>query len=167
MNDSATRQVGSDAFWDFYDKFCAHEHLKEFITTGKSQLAPLMKQIIEASHIEKGIYNISRPSRQWVKQKAWLAIRNATILNDEGRYGTFVRAGDVMYINHGWDRDVVITHSPPLEDVSGYLLSGRWPDMVGLFMPLFDLQTVHECIRLRLKKNEEECLYKAAEELSE
>ena len=37
--------------------------------------------------------------------------------------------------------------------VSGYLLSGKWEPMIGLFLPLFDKATIMTCIDLRMEQN--------------
>lgn len=157
--------IGSEAFWTMYDEFCHPVHLEKFINQSESHLAPWMQKIMEAAHRDRTIHRVSRPGRAWNNHKAWLALRNAPIRNDLGNPTLHMRVGDVIVVEWGWDRDVIITHSPiPRTIVSGYLLSGRWEEMVGLFMPLFDHATILKCIELRTSKNLTEALQLAEEE---
>jgi hypothetical protein len=124
-----------------------------------------VRSIIEAAHRDRAIHKLSRPERGWGHHQAWLAVRNAPIRNDRGDEAISIRVGDVIVVEHGWDRDVIITHNPiPRNIVCGYLLSGTWEEMVGLFMPLFDHATILKCIELRTAKNVSESLQLAEEE---
>ena len=69
-----------------------------------------------------------------------------------------MRPGDVLVWEPGWDRDVPITHTPISEHVSGYFLSGAWEPMIGLFLPLFDKETIFLAIELRLQENVKDAL---------
>lgn len=167
MDNTHNKRVFGEDFWKIYDAFCAPDHLSELMKGNITKLTLAMRRIISDIHSAGVMSSISRPSRMWETQTAWVALRDETVLDGCGERYTHIRTGEVMYINQGFDRDIVITHSPVLESVSGYLLSGKWPNMIGLFMPLFDLTTIHVCIQLRLKKNEEDCLQKVALELSD
>lgn len=158
-------EVGTEAFWRLYDEFCHPENLKELIESGTSARVPQMRSIMESAHQSRAIHNLSRPEKGWRNHKAWLALRNAPIRNDQGYPGLYMRVGDVVVVEWGWDRDVIITHNPiPRNMVSGYLLSGKWEEMVGLFMPLFERRTIVRCIELRTAKNVREAIDLAEEE---
>lgn len=158
-------EIGSEAFWSLYDEFCHPAHLKSFVKKGESHRTPQMCAMMESAHKTRAIHNLSRPERGWKNHKGWLALRNAPVRNDRGDTAIEMRAGDVIVVEWGWDRDVIITHNPiPRNIVCGYLLSGRWEEMVGLFMPLFDQRTIQNCIELRTAKNVEEALALAKEE---
>ena len=158
-------KIGSEEFWKLYDKFCDPAHLEKFVQKGESPHTPQICKILESAHNSGAIHRISRPGRRWAKHKAWLSLRNAPIRNDEGNPVIQMRTGDVIVVEWGWDRDVIITHTPIYRNiVSGHLLSGRWEEMVGLFMPLFDQKTINKCIELRITKNVEEAIALANEE---
>lgn len=158
-------EVGSEAFWSLYDEFCHPAHLEGFVKKSGSHRTSQMCAVMESAHRSRAIHKVSRPEKGWENHKAWLALRNAPIRNDRGDPAIEMRAGDVIVVEWGWDRDVIITHNPiPRNIVCGYLLSGKWEEMVGLFMPLFDQKTIHKCIELRTAKNVEEALALAKEE---
>lgn len=157
--------IGTEAFWSVYDEFCHSAHLERLINNGDSHRAPQMRSIMEAAHRDRSIHRISRPERGWENHKAWFALRDAPIRNDRGDEAIYMRVGDVIVVEWGWDRDVIITHNPiPRNIVCGYLLSGKWEEMVGLFMPLFDRATILKCIELRASKNVIEAIQLAEEE---
>ena len=161
----ALPNIGSEPFWDVYDEFCHPAHLERFNNKGGSHRAPQMRSAMEMAHQARAIHSLSRPERGWENHKAWLALRNAPIRNDRGDEAIYIRIGDVIVVEWGWDRDVIITHNPiPRNIVCGYLLSGKWEEMVGLFMPLFDHRTILKCIELRTAKNVREALKLAEEE---
>lgn len=160
-------EIGSQAFWNLYDQFCNPVHLEKFIETGQSDLVSQMCQIMETSHRARTIHYISCPERGWRHHKAWLTLRNAPIRNDQGNPAVNMRIGDVITLEPGWDRDVMITHNPISEHISGYLLSGTWEEMIGLFMPLFDKATIMKCIELRNGKNVEEAITRAKKQAHE
>lgn len=121
--------------------------------------------VMESAHRSRAIHRLSRPEKGWENHKAWLALRNAPIRNDRGDEAIYMRVGDVVVVEWGWDRDVIITHNPiPRNIVCGYLLSGRWDEMVGLFMPLFERQAIVKCIELRTSKNVREAIDLAEKE---
>lgn len=157
--------LNSGEFWRFYDEFCHPDHLKEFINTGDSCRANKMRDIMVKAHQSQAIHHLSRPERGWKSRKAWLALRNAPIINNRGHEVLYMRVGDVVVVERGWDRDVIITHNPIQRNIAcGYLLSNRWEETVGLFMPLFDRKTIINCIKLRTTKNVKEALKLAEEE---
>ncbi|MBX4188121.1 MAG: hypothetical protein KW793_03225 [Candidatus Doudnabacteria bacterium] len=120
---------------------------------------------MKVAHEDGSIHRLSRAERGWENHKAWLAIHNAPIRNFEGEHKFYMRVGDVIVVEWGWDRDVIITHTPiPRNIVSGYLLSGKWEEMVGLFMPLFARSTILKCIELRAAKNVHEATMLAEQE---
>lgn len=166
MNETLTLPIlGSKEFWDLYDEFCHPAHLERFIEKGTSHRTSQMCGVMEVAHRSREIHNLSRPDREWKNHKAWLALRDAPIRNDRGDSAVSMRAGDVIVVEWGWDRDVIITHTPiPRNIVCGYLLSGRWDEMIGLFMPLFERRTITKCIELRTAKNVREALALTEEE---
>lgn len=157
--------IGSKSFWNIYDKFCRSAHLRSFIKDGASNLAPQMCAIMEAAHRSREMHLIkSRPERGWRLHAAWLALRNAPVRNDRGVPVTYMRPGDVVVVEWGWDRDVVITHSPNTRTICGLIRSGKWNEEVGLFMPLFERCTIIQCIKWRTAKNALEALALAEKE---
>ncbi len=153
---------GSDAFWHLYDRICSEKSIRRLIEGLNDPCVIIMQHITEAAHRSREIHTLTRPGRGWMHHHAWLALRNASILTFDGStIGLDVRAGDVFIVEHGWDRDTFLTHCPiDGRCVSGYFLSGKWPDMVGLFMPLFDAPTIRRCIQMMLQKNHETALHK-------
>lgn len=152
-------------FWSLYDRFCEPTHLTTFINEGVSDQAEQMRSATRAIHLDRTIHNLSRPQLGWNHHMAWLALSNAPIRNDMGQNVLYMRVGDVVIVEHGWDRDVIITHAPIDRNlVRGYLLSGRHEEMIGLFMPLFERYSILECIQLRMKKNVREATELAYQE---
>ena len=145
---------GSPEFWMLYDEFCLPDNLHKLVNGVDFSLLRQMRQINIAGHKSGAIHKLDRLDRGWKCPMCWLALKTETIQNHEGNYGTTMRVGDVIIIEHGWDRDVVVTHTP-IEGhiVRGYFLSGKWEPMVGLFLPLFHQETILRCINLRLERN--------------
>lgn len=160
-------ELCGESFWNLYDWFCSATSLENFIKYGKSHSSSQMCAVMELAHRARTIHHISRPDRGWQHHKAWLTLRDASIRNDEGNIVINMQRGDVVVVEHGWDRDVFVTHSPIHERTSGYLLSGKWEEMVGLFMPLFDKATILECIKIRTAKNVEEAIARAEKQANE
>lgn len=159
------RRIAIDeGFWAEYDLFCQPSHIEKFITCGHTQIAEFMRGRMRSLHVERRIHSLTRPERKWEHHKAWLSLRNEPIFNDHGSLVLHMRVGDVVAVEFGWDRDVIVTHSPVTEHVSGYLLSGHWDSMVGLFMPLFDASTILECVKHRMAMNVAESLARAKEQ---
>lgn len=157
--------LGSEEFWKMYDEFCDPTHLENFIENGASHLSPMMCKIMEASHRSRAYHRLSRIERGWKDHKAWLTLRDAPIRNLDGVPTLYMHVGDIIVVEWGWDRDVIITHTPINRNkVSGYLLSGKWEEMIGLFMPLFDRRTIMKCIEVRTAKNVRDALELADEE---
>jgi hypothetical protein len=156
-NKPATIEFGGQEFWKLYDELCSPDSLSRLVNEG-SEYPPAsqMLRITKAAHLTRAIHTLSRSERGWGHHCAWLALKHQMIQNYEGQFGMDMRAGDVVAVEFGWDRDVVITHSPSVSMVSGYLLSGKWEPMIGLFLPLFDKETILCAAKLRVAKNSEE-----------
>ena len=158
-------EFGSLEFWEFYDRFVTTDSLVRLIEEPDYPLATQMHEITQVAHRARTIHSLSRPERGWKHHNAWLSLRHAEIQNSEGRVVTHMRPGDVIVVEHGWDRDVIITHCPiPRNIVCGYLLSGRWEPMIGLFLPLFDRETILNCVQLMATENAKESNELALEE---
>lgn len=156
---------GSPEFWMLYDRLCNEEGIRNLVNNPSDPLAAQMHAITHAAHLTREIHRLTRPDRGWKHHNAWLSLKTEAIQRHDGEIADIMRAGDVVVVEHGWDRDVIITHCPiPRNIVSGYLLSGKWEPMIGLFLPLFDAQTIQMCIKIRMEKNLSETLYLAAEE---
>lgn len=167
MSTTDLPEIGTQAFWNLYDDFCKPDHLENLISKGvATPLSSAMCELMESAHRSKAIHSLSRVGRGWVYHKAWITLRNTEIRDYSGNHVAFeMRVGDVVVVETGWDRDVIITHNPiPRNIVSGYLLSGKWEGMVGLFMPLFDKDTIMKCIEFRTAKNIEDAIVLAKEE---
>jgi hypothetical protein len=143
----------TEEFWEQYDTFCEPNHLQRIISGENTDLQKVMCTTMRDAHKSRGIYDINRPKKGWQHRKAWLALRNEPVRNDRGDPAFYVRVGDVAVIEFGWDSDNIITHCPPRCVPGGYLLSGKWNEMIGLFMPLFDRATIERCIELRMAQN--------------
>jgi hypothetical protein len=154
-------EFGSPEFWVMYDEFCKPESLTNLVKVRQYEPAKEMRKITVAAHRTRAIHTLKRPERGWEHHHAWLSLAAAPILNHAGNVCMTMRAGDVIVVEHGWDRDVLTTHSPIEEFVCGYLLSGKWDDMVGLFLPLFDAPTIMHCINVRLEENMREAKTRA------
>ncbi|NTV21997.1 MAG: hypothetical protein HGB03_00290 [Candidatus Yonathbacteria bacterium] len=164
MDKEILPQIGSTKFWNLYDEFCHPDHLTRFVTDESSPLSTKMCMLMEEAHTTGTIHQISRPDRKWDRHMAWLALRAGRIFDTEGYLAMSMRPGDVIVVARQWDRDTPITHIPIREHVSGYLLSGHWKEMVGLFMPLYEKETILKCIELRMTKNTKEAMERAQEE---
>lgn len=120
-----------------------------------------MRDFMESFHRQKALQCLKFPERGWNVIHAWLALRETPGRTIEGDPSHFtIRAGDVIIVEHQWDRDLPITHVPADSMVSGYLLSGKWPEMVGLFMPLYSKQRIEMCILARLEADKRQALEK-------
>jgi hypothetical protein len=166
-NVNETIPLGSPWFWALYDRFTSNAGITDLIANEQNPLVEQMRKIIHAAHESGAIYKLSCPERGWTQRNAWLAIKTATVQQYDGSLGVLMRSGDVVVVEHQWDRDVIITHCPAATDVSGYLLSGQWPEMVGLFLPLFDRRTIERCIEFRLAQNFGDALRQTKEEAKE
>lgn len=150
-------EFGSPDFWLLYDELCSKEGLTKLINEPNYQVAKIMNQVATAAHRTRAIHTLSRLDHGWKYHNAWFALRYAHIQNHNGDPFMNIRPCDVVVVEHGWDRDVIITHTPiETERVAGYLLSGKWEPMIGLFLPLFDAETIHQAIELRLEENANE-----------
>jgi len=164
MDKETLPQIGSTEFWNLYDEFCHPDHLTKFVTDESSPLSIKMCMLMEEAHTTGIIHHISRPERKWYREMAWLTLRIGSIFDTEGHLVMSMRPGDVIVVARQWDRDTPITHVPIREHVSGYLLSGHWKEMIGLFMPLYEKETILKSIELRMTKNTKEAMGRAREE---
>ena len=145
---------GSPEFWMLYDEFCQPENLRKLVNGSKFHVLEQIHHINRVAHRNKVIDSLTRPDHGWEHIMCWLTLQTEMILNRDGEHGVVMRAGDVIVVEHAWDRDVVITHAPiDTNTVSGYFLSGTWEPMIGLFLPLFHRETILRCIDLRLERN--------------
>lgn len=166
-NPNPAAELGTPEFWQFYDRFCSPKHLTAFIQDGKSAMGEAMQVLMRIAYEQKVVRKLSRPERHWDNYKAWLCLRNEQLMYQDGsgRIAMYMRAGDVVVVEHGWDRDIPITHSPIERGiVSGYFVHSGTPERVGLFMPLFTQDTILKCIELRLEKNMREAMELAHQE---
>lgn len=112
-----------------------------------------MHAITYKAHRTKAIHTLSRVDRNWRIHNAWLVLKSVNIQRFDGERGKDVSAGDVLTVDHGYDRDTFVTHTPINTFVGGYLLSGKWEPMIGLFLPLFDKKTIISAIEIRLAQS--------------
>ncbi len=161
---SANMAIGGAEFWKFYDEFCQESNLKKLIEDSDSPMTMRMREITTAAHRSREIHKLKRPEKNWDYHRAWLALADAPIQNPDGTPIMYMRPGDVVVIEWPWDRDVIVTHVPISEHISGYLLSGKWDPMIGLFLPLFSHETIARCVELRVTANLTEAMEKVAEE---
>jgi len=154
MSTSEQKQVlDTNLFWSLYDRYVLGDFRDEELNRKLSELTK--------NHIRE-MFQLERLEKGWKTIRAWIALDHCHVRNDEGQSVFFVTLGDVVIINYGWDRDITITHSPIEEFVSGNLL-GR-EQCQGLFLPLFEADTIERAIRLQLKEIEKAALEKFAEE---
>ncbi len=146
---------GNPEFWEAYEIFLRRESLKRFVVSPQNDLACRMRELLLGIQGEKqASITPIRPEFNWNYPLAWLVLRNETILDAQGAGPlVVVQAGDVMLEDRSFDRDVFITHAPRRELVGGYMLSGRWENMRGLFLPLFTDMAVKHAVALRLAQN--------------
>lgn len=146
-------EIGSEAFWSIYDEFCDRELARFSSDTDPGDLCLKLQEILRAGHGEIG--KLPRPEKGWNHPKAWLVLRNESVMDREGSHVVmYLQAGDVMTCEFGWDRDVFVTHTPIIEHVSGQFLSQRWPNaQKGLFLPLYDRSTIMKAIQAKLEMN--------------
>lgn len=160
--------LGSPEFWALYDKFTGdEEEIERLMDDPESPLALQMYDAIKAPHETGTIYRLNNFDRGWVSINAWLALKPGFIRGADGTPCIRVRAGDVMAVQHQWDRDCVITHCPSPIFMSGWFLHAEWEPVNGIVLPLFDKETILRCIRLRIEKNADEALHSAEEEAEE
>ena len=148
-----TVEFGSPGFWALYDELCTKENLKKLIEGNNRTLVSHMQAIVRLAHRTGMIHSLARLDRGWERQMAWLVLRDAPIQKQDGQIWIQMRPGDVVIMDRGEGMDVIATHVPEQVIPSGYLLSGRWDPMIGLFLPLFEMATVMDAIRLRLEQN--------------
>lgn len=156
--------IGTEAFWAIYDEFCRLDEFVELARSKQSELCLKLQQILRTGHME--IVKLARPEKGWHYPKAWLVMRYEHILDPSGGYVVMaLDAGDVMTREFGWDRDVIVTHSPIIERVSGQFLGQQWPNAEkGLFLPLYDKATIMTAIKAKAERNLARTLEKAEEE---
>ena len=153
---------GSKEFWELYDKFCLPKNLSEFILGIDYFLVDHLRVILTKVCKNRSIDKLTRRERGWKGHKAWLILHDAKVKNSGVGNTTLMRCGDVVIaLNLG--KDLIITHSPIIQCSSGYILNTKWEPM-KVILPLFDEETVRECIRLRLLKNKEEALLRMINE---
>lgn len=156
-------EIGSEEFWILYDEFCKTE-LVELAKGYTSSTCLALQEILRTGHGQ--IVKLPRPEKGWQYPKAWVVLRYEDVMNKEGTNIFMVlEPGDVMTREFGWDRDVFITHSPIIERVSGDYLPQGWPNArKGLFLPLYDRDTIMNAIKSKLEQNTTRALKKATEE---
>ncbi len=150
--------VGSIEFWNAYDAFFNEAHLKEFTEGSRSPLVSDLCTALATAHYTGELHKLIRPDRGWHIINAWVALRGEYLRDEVGHPVITVRQGDVIVVQHQWDRDVFITHCPATECICGAIFGGmrRWPESFGTFMPLFSQASILACIQLRLTKNHNE-----------
>jgi hypothetical protein len=156
-------EVGSEAFWNLYDEFLSKELIG--LSNGKpGDLCSKLQEVLKKGHSE--IVRLARTEKGWHYPKAWIVLRGEHVMNMEGTHVFMtLEPGDVMTREFGWDRDVFVTHSPIIERVSGQFLGQQWPNAEkGLFLPLYDKETIMMAIRVKAEKNLSRTLEKAEEE---
>lgn len=163
-------KFGSLEFWEYYDQFCEPANLETFINNPESHSeSPLkMHLIMHAAHLTREIHGLKRPEKSWNCIEAFLVLKACELGNDEGRPWILVRRGDVIIRQHQWNRDVPITHTPSSGRIPcGAFTSGKWPDMVGICMPLFKRETILTCIELCAKRDLQNILETAQKEAND
>ena len=161
-------EIGTADFWKLYDKFCTAREFVRLANGEQSQLCTDLQRILRKNPVTLGrltITSLARGSRGWENPKAWLVLRNESVITESGHIFLKLSPCDVMTCEYGWDRDVFVTHHPIVERVSGQFLGQRWPLAEGgLFLPLYDKRTIMSAIKTRLIKNTSESISKAEEE---
>lgn len=161
-------KIGSSEFWEFYDDFCLPENLEKFINTPEINDEPSGKMhlIMHAAHMTREIHRLKREEKGWKCHHAYLALKSVQLRTICGEhFFTTICRGEVVTIQHQWNRDVPITHFPINTNIQcGYFTDGAFPEKVGLFLPLFDKKTIMTCIELRLKKNMKDAIVMAEKE---
>ncbi len=150
--------VGSTEFWKAYDAFFNEPHLSGFMKGSESPLANELRAALATAQSTGEVNKLVRPDRGWHIVNAWVALRREYLRDEVGHPVIAVRRGDVIVVQHQWDRDVFITHCPATECICGAIFGGmrRWPETFGTFMPLFSQASILACIRLRLTENHSE-----------
>lgn len=144
---------GTEEFWTLYDWFM---HRDRLIKLSENELVDHANQVhMLAAEAQRGgkLQSLQRPCLGWSNPHAYLVLKYQMIPRPDGQFGINVSAGDVMFVEYGWDRDSIMTHGPIHSQVSGYFLSGKWPEMIGLFLPIFGFDKVIEAIQIRIKQN--------------
>lgn len=169
MSEPATTLTPAE--WALYDELCTPQNLQRLSEHRNHEPWTLLRQIQELTtrlHESRQIHYVHRPEKNWAHNNAWLSLRNEGIFNLERSTIVYtMRGGDVLLVARHWDRDIFVTHTPRHETVCGYMLAGPHEEMVGLFLPLFDKETILSAIRIRREKDtilqekwlEEECRF--------
>lgn len=138
---------GTPVFWDIYDK-ASQKGFRDKSLNGQ------LSSLIEAN-IER-VLNIKRPEKSWEIIRGWVALKDEQLRNDNGDIVLYINTGDIVIIQYAWDRDVIVTHFPRKDMVSGPLLGGKQSH--GLFAPLFDQAIIEGLIKMKLTEYEEAAL---------
>lgn len=162
-------EIGTLEFWRLYDEFCTTANFVE-LSEGKGKQTKLclrLQEILRTGHTQ--IARLPREDKGWQYPKAWLVMRGEQIISQDGGYVfMYLEPGDVMTWEFQWDRDVFVTHVPIREWVSGQFLSQSWPGAgKGLFLPLYEKETIMAAINAKLDKNRVRAVAKAVEEADE
>jgi len=84
---------------------------------------------------------IKDPDNEEKSIDAFISVRTTSVFNRDGGWAMDIEEGDVIVLQHGWDRNIIVTHLPmntcnPIpfllkDTVRGYGLKGVW-------LPIFD-----------------------------
>lgn len=153
--------LGSKGFWKIYDQFCSAVELTKLADGEQTETCLELQEILRVGDFVR----LPRPEKGWDYPKAWLVLRGENIITDEGHIFLPLQPGDVMTREFGWDRDVLITHTPIIERVSGQFLNQKWHGaQKGLFLPLYTKEVIMVTIQIKCEKNTKNALEKAKEE---
>lgn len=136
----------ADQFWKLYDTYLNSDFRNATINAHLSYELALHPKVWELTQPEKDRLHI----------RGWIALQYRDFFNDDGKRVLVMQTGDVVIQQHGWDRDIMVTHSPYKEWVSGWLIGG--PQSVGLFVPIFDASHLEKAILMRLREEKERIL---------
>jgi len=156
-------KIGTPEFWELYDKFVCYIEFPELLSGVQSNACAKLREILRAGH--KEIARLPRPEKDWHLPMAWLVLRNEQVISADGSHVLMqLEAGDVMLGEPRGDRAVFVTHSPIIERSLLQFLGQRWPGAKkGVFLPLYDKETLMKAVRLKANKNATRCLDKAEE----
>ena len=130
------------SFWKFYgnDYLCSNFRDAE----RNRRLSSLLGQIPD-------LRALKHPQKNWIHILGWIALRDQSFFNhQDGQFVLSVRTGDILIEQHPWDRDVIVTHVPMIEHVSGWLLNPNYEEAKGLWVPIFNPLILKCALQIRL-----------------
>jgi hypothetical protein len=147
------KPLDTEAFWKLYDQYVLTDFRQTKMNNHLSDIAAKSPMAIRT---------LVRPEKNWKTIWSWIALKHKTLFDTEGYPAFDLYCGDVVVVEHEWDRDTIITHVPRRSMVCGPLLNRE--QSFDLFIPLFGADVIERAILSRVEESRQEIFAYVKEE---